>query len=311
MKAKDGSRLRVRVIGLVCLLIFAFHPLPFSFALGARAPADPELLETGSARRTRTPVAPPAEIKIISYNMRWRGGEELRELIGLLRDDAEVGGATIIGLQEVDRHKKRTRFTNTARLMAEELGLHYAWAAPPAPAQKSEQEEETGVAILSPYPLTDVRRIVFPNEGPGGRRRVALGATVQIGKVSVRVYSIHGETRISTEKRTAQFQTVLDDLAQHAKIERVVVLGDFNTIGGDDVRNTTRLFTDARFFTPFPNSQSTWKTFILELKLDWIWLRNLEATAYGIDRKIDMSDHWPLWVKVRLPVGENDKKTQK
>ena len=71
----------------------------------------------------------PAEIKLISYNIRWRSGDELREMIELLKHDPEIGKAQIIGLQEVDRNKKRTGNTNTARLIAEELGMYYAWAA--------------------------------------------------------------------------------------------------------------------------------------------------------------------------------------
>lgn len=232
----------------------------------------------------------------------------MRRLVRLLRDDAEIGGAAILGLQEVDRNKKRTGNTNTARLMAEELGLYYAWAAPPPATGKETQEEETGVAILSEYPLTDLVRIVLPNEGPGGRRRVALGATVNVGATKIRLYSVHAETRTTKERRLEQFQAVLNDLqTHHAKIERAVVLGDFNTLLGRDVRVTSLLFTEAGFTTPFPNDETTWRTFILELKLDWVWLRGLRVIEYGIDKKIGLSDHWPLWVKVNLDAGAKEK----
>ena len=102
--------------------------------------------------------------------MRWRGGDDLNELIQLLKKDNEIGGATLIGLQEVDRNKKRTNNTNTAKKLAEELGMHYAWAAPPPAPGKERDEEETGVAILSPYPLTSATRIILPNPGPGERQ---------------------------------------------------------------------------------------------------------------------------------------------
>jgi endonuclease/exonuclease/phosphatase family metal-dependent hydrolase len=273
----------------------------------ARALNDQEakLLEVGKAAKLQNAATSPASIKIISYNIRWRGGEDLRKLIEFFKTDKQVGGASIIGLQEVDRNKERTANQNTARQMAEELGMYYAWAAPPAPPAKDRdkepQEEETGVCILSAYPLTDVERIVLPNEGPGGRRRVALGATIQIGQQSVRLYSVHGEIRTSNQKRLQQFQAVIDDLnTHHAKVERAVVLGDFNTWTGKDVDSTSKLFTDAKFSTPFANGQSTWKTFILELKLDWLWLRGLQPVNYGIDKKIGLSDHWPLWVEVKL-----------
>lgn len=294
-KAVDGINKKALLSLLLCALLVSTLSM-------ARASTGPELLmETGSARKVATPQATPAIIKIVSYNMRWRGGEDLRRLIELLRSDALIGQAQIIGLQEVDRNKKRTRNVNTARMMAEELGLHYAWAAPPlAPGKEKEEEEETGVAILSLYPLTDVTRMVLPNPGPGGRRRVALGATVHVGPNLVRVYTVHAETRTTNERRIEQFQAVLDDLSRHAKVERAAVMGDFNTITDDDVHATSELFTDAGFQTPFPNREPTWKTFIIKLKLDWVWLRGLRSLDYGINRRVGLSDHWPLWVNVRL-----------
>ena len=297
---------RIYLKALLSLLLCALVVSSLSMA---RASTGPELLETGSAQKAGTPQAIPTVIKIVSYNMRWRGGEDLRELIELLRSDSLIGRAQIIGLQEVDRNKKRTRYTNTARMMAEELGLHYAWAAPPLAPGKEKEEEETGVAILSLYPLTDVTRIVLPNAGPGGRRRVALGATVHIGPNLVRVYTVHAETRTTNERRIEQFQAVLDDLAKHAKVERAAVMGDFNTITDDDVSATSELFKDAGFQTPFPNKEPTWKTFIIKLKLDWVWLRGLRALDYGINRKVGLSDHWPLWVNIRLDDQRDTSKT--
>jgi len=282
-----------------CLFLTIAALLLSSLVVSAEA-REPDLLETGRASKTGTPAAVPATIKIVSYNIRWRGGEDLRRLIELLRSDALIGGATIIGLQEVDRNRRRTGNTNTVRLMAEELGLHYAWAAPPNAPGKEQEEEETGVALLSLYPLTDVSRIVLPNEGPGGRHRVALGATITIGPHALRVYTVHAETRTTNERRIQQLQAVLDDLSRHARAERAIVLGDFNTIMDKDVDGTTELFRGAHFQTPFPNNEPTWKTLFIKLKLDWVWLRNLRALDYGINRKVSLSDHWPLWVNVRL-----------
>jgi len=231
--------------------------------------------------------------------MRWRGGDELRELINLLRDDAEIGRAAIIGLQEVDRDKERTDCINTARVMAEALGMYYAWAAPPR-ANSKQKEDETGLAILSPYPLIDVERIVLPHEGPGKRRRVALGATVRVGANEVRVYSVHAETRIKMEKKIEQLGATLDDLRRYPKIKRAVVLGDFNTIKEKDVAGARRLFSEAGFVSPFPDDRATWKTFIFELKLDGVWLRGLDVTESGIVRRVKLSDHWPLWVTIKF-----------
>lgn len=281
------------------LLFLALLCAPFAPIVRATPDSKSNLLEVGSAAKLRPPSIAPAEIKIVSYNIRWRGGEDLRKLIGLLRDDVGIGGATIIGLQEVDRNKKRTGNRNTARAMAEALNMNYAWAAPPT--AKPQQEEETGVAILSPYPMKDVERIVLPHPGPGGRRRVALGATVRIGTTDVRVYSVHAETRISIKKKMEQQRAVLDALARHSPTPCAIVLGDFNTWESRAVRETSRLFPNAGFTTPIPHDNSTFKAFIfIKLKLDWIWLRGLRAKGSGIARQIALSDHWPLWVTAEI-----------
>ena len=290
-----------RIFGVSPRLFFCAALLTFTLLLLTSSAFASDPFETGSASKVRARAVSPEEIKIVSYNIRWRSGEELRRIIRLLDTDATLGQASIIGLQEVDRNKRRTENTNTVRLMAEELGMYYAWAAPPV---KEGKEEETGVAILSAYPLTDVRRIVLPVEGPGGRRRVALGATIRIGENDLRFYSVHAETRINTKQKLEQLRAVLEDLSQFPKLESAIVLGDFNTWQGDSLKETAKLFQDAQFQTPFPNNQSTFvtKTIIgpFDLKLDWIWLRNLKAGTFGIERKVEISDHYPLWLNVKL-----------
>jgi endonuclease/exonuclease/phosphatase family metal-dependent hydrolase len=261
------------------------------------------LLESGKYGKLHPAIT--NQIKVVSYNIRYRSGTELTKLVKLLREDAEIGNATVIGLQEVDRRKKRTGNANTTKIIAEALQLNYAWAAPPT--ANSNQEEETGVAILSMHPISDVRRIVLPHKGPDERRRVGLGATVKISATEVRVYSIHGETRISVDKRLEQMNAVLEDLKGFPANMPAIVVGDFNTWQPSSERKTIKLFSDAGLHTPF-GSQSTFRMRALfvpiEMRLDWVWFRGVEVVTYGIDRKIELSDHWPLWVNGKLPEKE-------
>ena len=94
-------------------------------------------------------------------------------------------------------------------------------------------------------------RILLTHEGPDGRRRVAVGATVQVGKTPVRIYSVHAETRMPVEKKVEHWQAVLDDLQLHRETAGAIILGDFNTIKGKDVKAARRLFTHDGFTTPF------------------------------------------------------------
>lgn len=265
------------------------------------------LLEYGRGASTRTIDTPPSEFKVVSYNIRWRSGDDLKQLIKLLREDPEIGNATLLGLQEVDRKKKRSGHNHVAKQMADELGMHYAWAAPP-PA-KAGDEEETGVAILSVYPMTDVHRLVLPYQGPNGRYRVAIGATLQIHDQRWRVYSAHAETRISVNKKIEQYRSILNDLASFPPDMPAIVLGDLNTWEAAAEQKTIKLFSEAGLRTPFGN-QNTFRRRILlvpiEFRLDWVWLRGFEASSYGIDRKVDVSDHWPLWTRVK-PVATGGK----
>lgn len=290
------------------LLMIIIFPLVFSsaFQLAPGNSTDSErrhanvethLLEVGQASKLRPVTASPAEVKVVSYNIRWRGGDELRQLAQLLKDDAEIGGAAILGLQEIDRNRQRTGNQNTIKMLAEELGMYYAWAAPPSP--KSDKEEETGVAILSSYPLSQVHRVVLPHEGPGRRRRVALGATVSLGKTAMRVYSVHSENRIAVDRKLEQMKAVLDDLHHYPKDMPSIVLGDFNTWEQDAVAKTFKLFTANNFQTPFAEESTFFRKVLfvsVDLKLDWIWLRKFANSSYGINRRIELSDHWPMWV---------------
>jgi endonuclease/exonuclease/phosphatase family metal-dependent hydrolase len=262
---------------------------------------DASLLESGQATTIRKQTSPPTEIKIISYNIRWRSGDDLQTLIKLLQEDPEIGCASILALQEVDRHKKRTGHNNTVKMIADALGMYYAWAAPPT--AKPTDEEETGVALLSFYPLSDVHRIVLPNPGPGQRRRVALGATIDMPNGRWRVYSAHAETRIAIGKKLEQYKAVLDDLAKFPVSMPAIVMGDFNTWEPNVGGKVRKLFSDAGWKTPFED-ESTFRRKVLfvpiELKLDWVWLRGLEAATFGIDKKVEVSDHFPLWTNVRM-----------
>jgi len=297
---KNSKLMLLRSIRFLILAMI----LSFSHSLAQKRPpnSNDELLETGHATKISAPPAAPTEIKIVSYNIRWRSAKELEQIIGWLK--SKETPPTIIGLQEVDRAKQRSGQANNACALAESLGMYYAWAAPPLPKNSSDKEEETGVEILSPYPLTDITRIVLPHEGPGGRSRVALGATIKIGKTAWRIYSVHSETRIPVSQKIDQLRAVLDDLARFPKTMLAIVMGDFNSWELPTIEGIRKLFTSAGFATPFSDDEPTFKrnavVFDLALKLDWIWLRGLLPQSHGIDHTLTVSDHFPLWTVVKL-----------
>ena len=256
------------------------HAPPAKSELRVSEQADSWLLESGAPAKLREMSPTSGEIRVVSYNIRYRAGEDLNKLVKLFREDPEIGNAVLLGLQEVDRNRKRTGHTNTARIIADGLGFNYAWAAPPS--AKPDEEEETGVAIMSPFPISNIRRMVLPHHGPNQRRRVALGATVRIYGKDFRVYSMHGETRIEMNKKIEQMNTLIEDLKRFPESMPVILVGDLNTWESDAERKTIKLFRDAGLHTPF-GSQSTFSTRVLlvpiDFRLDWIWLRGVQVLS--------------------------------
>jgi endonuclease/exonuclease/phosphatase family metal-dependent hydrolase len=299
----NRNRFRQLLGQLVIVGIMIFLKTAFGAAQHYGTSKEP-LLESGRGEKLSSPNA-AKEVKIVSYNIRWRSGTELQQIVHWLKS-SQAPAPSIIGLQEVDRAKKRTGNENHAKVLADNLGMYYAWAAPDAPKKSNskEKEEETGVEILSFYPLEEVTRLVLTTEGPGGRSRVAVGATIRMGSTCVRVYSVHGETRLAKAKKIDQLRMVLDDLAKYPRTIPAIVLGDFNSWEGKTIANVRKLFTEAGFTTPLPDDESTFKRKILgfniKLKLDWIWVRGMTPQAYGIDRQLTVSDHFPLWTVVKL-----------
>ena len=131
---------------------------------------------------------------------------------------------------------------------------------------------------------------------------MALGATIQIDGHKWRIYSVHAETRIPLDKKMEQYNAILEDLRSFPADTPAIVMGDFNTWEPNAGGKTAKLFTNAGLQTPF-DGQKTFRRRVLflpiELHLDWVWLRGLEATGHGVDRQIEVSDHFPLWTVVR------------
>ena len=84
---------RYSAITIVFLAASAFFQPPHVPRARAHDGAsEARLLEVGSEHAPVKPVDAPAELKIVSYNIRYRVGDELEELAGLLTtEDAHEG----------------------------------------------------------------------------------------------------------------------------------------------------------------------------------------------------------------------------
>jgi endonuclease/exonuclease/phosphatase family metal-dependent hydrolase len=190
--------------------------------------------------------------------------------------------------------------------LSSRLGFGFVFA----PANLLQDGATEGLAIVSRYPLDDisVRPLPYHDLPLRSRCRVALGATVETPAGPVRIVNVHLDTRINGASRIAQLTPAMDMLAVFDGPR--ILGGDLNTMDirwvwamvplfymqgqSDAVR--TWLFSRG-FDTPFTDTPPTLSFPILPMRVDWLYLKEFESLAAGVDR-IRFSDHRGIWAHV-------------
>jgi endonuclease/exonuclease/phosphatase family metal-dependent hydrolase len=190
--------------------------------------------------------------------------------------------------------------------LSDRLGFGFVYA----PVNSLENGAPEGLAIVSRYSLDDVsvRPLPYHNLPFRSRCRVALGATVATPAGPVRMVNVHLDTRINSERRIAQLTPALEALAAFDGPR--ILGGDLNTMNVRWVWSMLPLFylqgqSDAvrtwlfsrGFDTPFTDTPPTLSFPIVPMKVDWLYLKELESLAWGVDR-IQFSDHRGIWAHV-------------
>jgi endonuclease/exonuclease/phosphatase family metal-dependent hydrolase len=154
---------------------------------------------------------------------------------------------------------------------------------------RSSSGRDFGNSILSRWPMVADEKLVLPHRARVGRTgRIATAATILVGDIAVRVYSVHLGTpmEIGPGSRRDQVRAILADAAAYA---RVVVSGDMNS------RAVAEEFQAAGFLWPTEHNPDTHLLF----NWDHIFLKGLapEDTAHaGVVRDtLGASDHHPVW----------------
>jgi endonuclease/exonuclease/phosphatase family metal-dependent hydrolase len=224
------------------------------------------------------PAAGDDTIRVVTFNVKY--SERVQEAIALLRGDTALRRADVLLLQEMDEPG--------ARAVADSLGM--SWVYYPA-SRHPGTGRDFGNAVLARWPIADDRKIVLPHLARFRRsQRIAVGATVRLEGVALRVYSVHLATMIGngpTERRE-QLAAVLEDAAPYPA---VVIAGDFNSETVPDYA------ADRGYAWPSRGLAHTnaWWTF------DHVLLRGLALVgdgAIGVSDARGASDHKPVWAVV-------------
>ena len=254
--------------------------------------------------------APPAPaalepLRVVSFNIEY--GIKIDEALGLLRDEPALKSPDLLCLQEMDS-------LGTGKI-ARALGLNYVYA-PSGVHPKTKRD--FGCALLSPWPLTQPRKVLLPHGARvTGLRRAAVSATLLRGGRRVLVYSIHlpSPLGISGGAREDQVATLAADVDSVTKarsgpatssaegpVDAVILAGDFNSKGiCEDLVKAG--FTWATRDAAASARLTLLGIDLLHLHYDHVLVRGL-TTAPGPDSlgviadNRGVSDHQPIWIRL-------------
>src|SRR5215470_9604643 len=132
----------------------------------------------------------------------------------------------VLALQEADKRTVRTGGHHVANELA--TLLHMNWAYAPAGIPRGVKplkrqwwldfEEpielrdsgDTGVALLSKFPLTDVTRIDLPWHECPWRPRLAMAATLSVDSANVRIFNAHVDPHAAADGQLAQLEVIAE-----------------------------------------------------------------------------------------------------
>jgi endonuclease/exonuclease/phosphatase family metal-dependent hydrolase len=220
----------------------------------------------------------------------------------------------ILALQEADKQTGRAGGHHVARELATKLGM--SWVHVPAGIPRGKQPKkrqwwlnfeeqialhdpgDTGVALLSRLTLEDVERIDLPWHECAWRPRLAVGATVSLGRNKLRIFNAHIDPHAAANGQLEQ----LDAMLAHAEVTAgpTIILGDFNTLSKKKCVETHRLLESRGYTTPLLTGTPTWRGAGLRLHADWIFARDIKIKRWGVARPLNVSDHWPIWAEIDL-----------
>jgi endonuclease/exonuclease/phosphatase family metal-dependent hydrolase len=166
-----------------------------------------------------TDVAPgsdaPKRLRIATWNIRAARLAPVESIAAELR----TMQADIVALQEVDVRTRRTGFVDEPAALAAALGFQYVFAA-----SIKWDEGDYGLAVLSRWPLTEVRRHRLDATG-AAEPRIVLEVTVCAGGRPLHLFNHHADGRVAS--RRAGFAELREMMHAHVG-HGILVMGDFN-----------------------------------------------------------------------------------
>ena len=224
----------------------------------------------------------------------------------------------ILALQEADKETGRAGGQHVAARLAEQMDMGYVHVAAGIPRGVKPQQREwwlnfeeqialnepgdTGVALLHRVPLENMTRLDLPWHDCPWRPRVAVSATVDLGGRQLRIINAHISPHGPLDNQHEQTEAVLAHAQDHDG--PTVILGDFNTLSREKAIDIRKLMEAHGYSTPFRTGTATWRGAALRFHADWIFVRGVRVSRWGVAKPLNVSDHWPIWAEISLPISD-------
>ncbi|GIP38560.1 hypothetical protein J31TS4_18400 [Paenibacillus sp. J31TS4] len=164
-------------------------------------------------------------LRVMSYNIHHAVNNANVLDLPAIAQEIRSQNVDVVGLQEVDKYySSRSDMKDQAKLLAEELGMYYAYGANlnRDPANEGDPRREYGTAILSKYPILYAENYFL--ESYGDEQRGLLEALIDVNGQPVYFYDTH--LGLTTDQRQSQAREILAHFSKRTGPK--ILVGDFN-----------------------------------------------------------------------------------
>ncbi len=174
------------------------------------------------------------KVKVASFNI--HNGMDVQYDFSVLAKDITDTGLDVVGLQEIDRFVKRSKYQDTVECLKACTGMQYTAYAPALEYTAEgrfrdygyekgtvppEGSGQYGVAVLSKYPILNADYLHLPKTTEKEEQRAVLYTQIDINGTVLNFFTTHADGGSIAEQLT-----VIEKWA--SKLGHYVVTGDFN-----------------------------------------------------------------------------------
>ena len=238
-----------------------------------------------------------SSLRVMTYNIKYgaESGLDLGKLAAVIKES----NPDVIGLQEVDEGTRRSGNKRETDELSSLTGMKYRYFG----ANFDFDGGKYGLAILSKYPLSNVRTIRLDDRTKrenGYEPRIAVAADVDAKNRKITFVTVHASLHAS--ERDDNARAILSALGPTAS--RAIVCGDFNETPSKDIGD---LLTGTGMVDAFKEKHRFQLGFTAPAsfpmrRIDFIYRgKSFGKTAHAWVPNTKASDHRPVAAVIPLP----------